>query len=82
MATSSFAVSEAALAARAQQGDREAFGDLVREHYSGVVNVVYRMCGDVKLAEDSAQETFIRAWQHLDSFRPGTSLRSEEASRR
>ena len=76
MATSSFAVSEAALATRAQQGDRDAFGELVRGHYPGVVNVVYRMCGDVKLAEDSTQETFIRAWQHLDSFRPGTSLRS------
>ncbi len=76
MATSSFAVSEAALATRAQQGDRDAFGELVRGHYPGVVNVVYRMCGDARLAEDSAQETFIRAWQHLTSFRPGTSLRN------
>jgi RNA polymerase sigma-70 factor (ECF subfamily) len=34
------------------------------------------MCGDVQLAEDAAQETFIRAWQNLSSYRPQTSLRN------
>lgn len=67
---------ESALTTRAQQGDRDAFAELVRSHYQGVVNVVYRMCGDARLAEDAAQETFIKAWQNLSSFRPGTSLRS------
>jgi RNA polymerase sigma-70 factor (ECF subfamily) len=32
--------------------------------------VVYRMCGDTNLAEDAAQEAFIRAWQHLPNYRP------------
>ena len=54
----------------AQAGDRLAFGDLVRTYRPGVVNVVYRMCGDAALAEDAAQETFVRAWEHLNSFRP------------
>jgi RNA polymerase sigma-70 factor (ECF subfamily) len=40
------------------------------------VNVVYRMCGDVELAEDAAQDAFIQAWLNLLSFRPGTSLRN------
>jgi RNA polymerase sigma-70 factor, ECF subfamily len=57
------------LIAQAQAGDRRAFGDLVRLHRSGVVNVVYRMCGDGVLAEDAAQECFIRAWLHLRQFR-------------
>jgi RNA polymerase sigma-70 factor (ECF subfamily) len=34
------------------------------------------MCGDLQLAEDAAQETFLQAWLHLSSYRPQTSLRS------
>jgi RNA polymerase sigma-70 factor (ECF subfamily) len=67
---------ETALVIRAQGGDRNAFSELVCTHSQGVLNVVYRMCGDRQLAEDAAQETFIRAWQRLPSFRPGGSLRS------
>ena len=68
--------SEAQLVARAQNGDRNAYGDLVRSHHRGVIQVIYRMCGDSELAQDAAQEAFIRAWTHLSSFRPGTNLRS------
>ena len=70
------AETEAALIERAQSGDRNAYGELVRCHHPGVVNVVYRMCGDVELAEDAAQDAFIQAWLHLSTFRPGTSLRN------
>jgi RNA polymerase sigma-70 factor, ECF subfamily len=69
-------VSEAELVVSAQNGDRNAFSELVRMHAQGVLNIVHRMCGDAQLAEDAAQETFIRAWQNLPSFRPGTSLRN------
>jgi RNA polymerase sigma-70 factor, ECF subfamily len=68
-------VSESSLVSRAQQGDRSAYGELVRRHYPGVVNVVYRMCGDSHLAEDAAQDAFIQAWLHLPSYRPQTPLR-------
>jgi RNA polymerase sigma-70 factor, ECF subfamily len=68
--------SEAQLVARAQNGDRNAYGNLVRSHHRGVVQVIYRMCGDAELAQDAAQEAFIRAWTHLPTFRPGTNLRS------
>lgn len=60
----------------AQGGDRNAFSELVRVHAQGVLNVIYRMCGDAQLAEDAAQETFIRAWQNLSTYRPQTSLRN------
>ena len=63
------------LIAQAQQGDKRAFGELVRRHREGVVNVVYRLCGDTHLAEDAAQEAFIRAWQHLPSYRPRAPFR-------
>ena len=71
-----YAETEAALIEKAQNGDRNAYGELVRHHHPGVVNVVYRMCGDTELAEDAAQDAFIQAWLHLPSFRPGTSLRN------
>ena len=67
---------EAEFLIRAQQGDRNAFSELVRIHAQGVFNVIYRMCGDTLIAEDAAQETFIRAWQNLSSYQPQTSLRN------
>jgi RNA polymerase sigma-70 factor (ECF subfamily) len=67
---------ELELVTKAQGGDRVAFGELVRWHREGVINVVYRMCGDVNLAEDAAQEAFVRAWQHLPNYRPRTPFRN------
>jgi RNA polymerase sigma-70 factor (ECF subfamily) len=64
------------LVALAQQGDRVAFGDLVYLHRQGVINVVYRMCGDVELAEDAAQEAFIRAWKNLHRYQPHSPFRN------
>lgn len=70
------AETEAVLIAKAQSGNRNAYGELVRHHYPGVIKVIYRMCGDMELAQDAAQDAFIRAWSHLPTFRPGTSLRN------
>lgn len=70
------AETEAALIAQAQRGDRHAYGELVRQYHPGVVNVVYRLCGDADLAQDAAQDAFLKAWLNLPSFRPGTSLRN------
>ena len=67
---------ESELVSQAQHGDRSAFGDLVCHHRAGVINVVYRMCGDAQLAEDAAQEAFIRAWQKLPSYQPRSPFRN------
>jgi RNA polymerase sigma-70 factor (ECF subfamily) len=67
---------ETELVSRAQSGDRNAFGELVRAHAQGVLHVIYRMCGDMQVAEDAAQETFIQAWLRLPSYRPRGSLRN------
>jgi RNA polymerase sigma-70 factor (ECF subfamily) len=64
------------LVTRAQQGDREAFSELVRRNREGVISIVYRMCGDANLAEDVAQEAFIRAWQHLAGYQPRSPFRN------
>lgn len=67
---------EQTLVVQAQHGNRAAFSELVRYHREGVINVVYRMCGDVHLAEDAAQEAFIRAWQHLPSYQHRSPFRN------
>ncbi len=67
---------ERTLVTQAQQGDRNAFSELIRIHAQGVQRVVYRMCGDQLLAEDAAQETFIQAWVKLASYQPKSSLRN------
>lgn len=76
MVTSISQFNEIELVTRAKGGDRYAFGELVRAHAQGVLHVIYRMCGDMQVAEDAAQETFIRAWLQLQAYRPGTSLRN------
>jgi RNA polymerase sigma-70 factor (ECF subfamily) len=67
---------ETELVTRAQSGDRNAFSTLVCSHAHGVLNVVYRMCGDMQVAEDAAQEAFIQAWLRLQSYRPQASFRN------
>lgn len=71
-----FTANETELVIKAQNGDRNAFSELVHLHAQGVLNVIYRMCGDVQVAEDAAQETFVQAWLHLPSFRSQASLRN------
>ena len=62
--------------ASALMGDRQAFGDLVCRYQEQVVGVVFRMCGDVDLAEEAAQEAFLRAWQRLHQYKPQFPFRS------
>ncbi len=51
-------------------GSQRAFGQLVQAHQEVVRRFLMRLTGgDSMRADDLAQETFIRAWQHLDSFR-------------
>jgi RNA polymerase sigma-70 factor (ECF subfamily) len=56
------------LAAAASAGDRAAFGELYRMHYSDVLAYVRCRCMNVHLAEDIASETFVRALRAIGSF--------------
>ena len=50
--------------------DQNAFGELVRRHQSPVRAFLARMTrGDAHLADDLAQETFLKAWRKLNTFR-------------
>ena len=49
--------------------DQAAFGELVRRHQSAVRHFLRHLTrGDVALADDLAQETFVNAWRNLARF--------------
>jgi RNA polymerase sigma-70 factor (ECF subfamily) len=50
-------------------GDAEAFAALVKEHQKMVMALAFRMTGSLADAEDLAQETFLRAFRQLNTFR-------------
>jgi len=50
-------------------GDRQAFEALVRSHERRVFRVTLAVLGQVEDAEDAMQETFIKAYRHLNQFR-------------
>jgi RNA polymerase sigma-70 factor (ECF subfamily) len=59
---------ERELVAQAQHGSDEAFTELVEAYQTHVYNLCYRMLGEAESAEDAAQETFLRAFQHLQRY--------------
>ena len=59
---------------RAQNGDDQAFGNLVKNYQAPVYSLCYRMLGNSRDAEDAAQECFIRAYQYLNRFDPKRSF--------
>lgn len=62
-------VDDTALALAARDGDREAFTQLVRRHQARVRALAHGLLADRALAEDVAQEVFLRAWRGLRGFR-------------
>lgn len=59
-----------ALVARTLRGDQQAFVQLVEKYQTPVYNLAYRMLGNPQDAEDAAQETFLRAYMQLTTYRP------------
>jgi RNA polymerase sigma-70 factor (ECF subfamily) len=50
-------------------GDRDAFGELVRRHGSGVRALLRRMGADAATADDLAQDAFLAAFEQIADFR-------------
>jgi RNA polymerase sigma-70 factor (ECF subfamily) len=62
---------ETFLVARARQGDKAAFGQLVKLHQRRVLRMVVGMTGDLDTAMDIVQDSFIRAYKAMDRFEEG-----------
>ena len=59
---------------RCLAGDRDAFGEIVVRWQDRIYGAVLRMVRDTELARDLAQETFLRAYSKLSSFRGGSAV--------
>jgi RNA polymerase sigma-70 factor (ECF subfamily) len=57
------------LVRRTLAGDQDAFTVLVEKYKDPVYNVAYRMLGNATEAEDVAQETFVRAYTQLRTYK-------------
>jgi len=62
------------LVVRARSGDQDAFGEIVRAYQRKVYGVALRMTRRHEVADDIAQETFIRAYRNLGRFELGRPL--------
>lgn len=69
MAVSSQAtIDESTLVAQAREGDTVAFGELVRRYESKIFRLAQHITQNREDAEDVLQETFLKAYEHLDQF--------------
>jgi RNA polymerase sigma-70 factor (ECF subfamily) len=59
------AMDEAQRVRRAQDGDRDAFAELVRLYQRRTVSVAYRLLGNIDDATDVSQDAFVRAYRSL-----------------
>jgi RNA polymerase sigma-70 factor (ECF subfamily) len=66
--------SDLALVQRTRAGEIEAFSELVRRHERIVFNLAFRFMRDNALAEDMAQEAFLKAFRLLYGFRGDCSF--------
>lgn len=67
-------VDESELILRTRQGDLEAYDDLVRRFQERIYATIYHMTGNHEDANDLAQETFIKAYQAIASFKGDASF--------
>ncbi|NIP29437.1 MAG: sigma-70 family RNA polymerase sigma factor [Candidatus Dadabacteria bacterium] len=58
------------LALKAKNGDDNAYSELMKRHYRGVLNYVYRFMGGSENAEDITQEVFLRVYKSIKNYEP------------
>ena len=63
-----------ALVRRAQDGELSAYDELVKRYQERIYATIYHMTSNHEDANDLAQETFIKAYQALKSFKGGSSF--------
>ena len=64
------AASDQELVALARQGREEAYREIVQRYKRAVLQLISGMVGHRELAKDLAQDTFVNAFEAIDSYRP------------
>jgi RNA polymerase sigma-70 factor (ECF subfamily) len=67
---------DADLVSLAQEGKEAAYKELIRRYERPVFSLIFRMVRDREIAEDLAQDTFIKVLNHIDRYRPEFKLSS------
>ncbi len=67
-ASSLTGIDEAALVAQSREGDARAFSELVRRYEGKIFRLAQHVTQNREDAEDVLQETFMKAYEHLDQF--------------
>ncbi len=62
-------VDEGILVAQAREGDTKAFAELVRRYEGKIFRLAQHVTQNREDAEDVLQETFMKAYEHLDQFK-------------
>ena len=62
--------SDAALAVKAQKGDRDAYGHLVERFQTRIYSFCYQFFRDRDIATEMAQETFLRTYRYIKKYDP------------
>jgi RNA polymerase sigma-70 factor (ECF subfamily) len=68
------AKAEVVLVEKARSGDLRAYDELVQRYQERIYGTIYHMTSNHEDANDLAQETFIKAFQALKSFKGGSSF--------
>ena len=69
-------MTDAELVERARRGDRAAFDAIVERYQHVVFRTALAVTSNREEAEDAAQETFLRAFGHIGTFRGDSSLKT------
>jgi RNA polymerase sigma-70 factor (ECF subfamily) len=69
MAVTTPALDESVLVSQAREGDTEAFAALVRRYEGKIFRLAQHVTQNREDAEDVLQETFMKAYEHLDQFK-------------
>lgn len=64
------ALSDQEVVVRAREGREPAYRELIRRYERPVFSLIFRMVRDRELAEDLTQETFVKALNAVESYRP------------
>jgi RNA polymerase sigma-70 factor (ECF subfamily) len=66
--------SDAELMLRVKDGDEGSFADLLHRHRNPVVNYLYRMVQNAAIAEELAQDVFLRVYRARGNYEPSAKF--------
>ena len=67
---------DAELMLRVKEGDGTSFGVLLEKHRASVIHFVYRLVQEQAVAEELAQEVFLRVYRSRSSYAPTAKFKT------